>query len=202
MDDLRKTLWLMEKLMLLKANVHIRWTNYWLSLNAFRPTLDCSVPLWILTNGSQCTTLKLWVPIEERSVWRLHPTFSLSLTMLINSCSQVSLRKKEATVSPFLCSVSHCDIFALCNRQGESVGLDHVSCILLISSVTYFQPTLNKPLLALSGESGAGKTVNTKRVIQYFATISVGGEKKKESKMGVCYSSHWRICTSHVQNLH
>ncbi|XP_060931807.1 myosin heavy chain, fast skeletal muscle-like [Limanda limanda] len=62
--------------------------------------------------------------------------------------------KKRMEAPPHIFSVSdNAYQFMLCDRENQSV--------------------------LITGESGAGKTVNTKRVIQYFATISVAGGDKK-----------------------
>ncbi|KAL2297583.1 hypothetical protein Nmel_016128 [Mimus melanotis] len=76
--------------------------------------------------------------------------------------------KKRQEAPPHIFSISdNAYQFMLTDRHNQSI---------LITNNCYF--------CSDSGESGAGKTVNTKRVIQYFATIAVTGEKKKDPQPG------------------
>ncbi|KAG2460526.1 MYSS protein, partial [Polypterus senegalus] len=85
--------------------------------------------------------------------------------------------KKRMEAPPHIFSISD-------NAYQNMLTDNHVQGVLIIVFSFSFSP---------SGESGAGKTVNTKRVIQYFATIAVVGDKKKEQTGGQMKGKFIRI---------
>uniref|UniRef100_UPI003AAC632C myosin-1-like n=1 Tax=Centroberyx gerrardi TaxID=166262 RepID=UPI003AAC632C len=101
---------------------------------------------------------------ERYAAWMIY-TYSGLFCVTVNPYKSLPVYKQEVVVAyrgkkrqeapPHIFSISdNAYQFMLTDRENQSI--------------------------LITGESGAGKTVNTKRVIQYFATIAVSGDRKKD----------------------
>nr|BAE79361.1 myosin heavy chain embryonic type 1 [Cyprinus carpio] len=86
----------------------------------------------------------------------------------------------RATVNPYKwLPVYDAEVVAACRGKKRMEAPPHIFSVSDNAYQFMLTDRENQSVL-ITGESGAGKTVNTKRVIQYFATVAVHGDKKKE----------------------
>ncbi|KAM9410917.1 myosin heavy chain, fast skeletal muscle-like [Salvelinus alpinus] len=127
------------------------------------PKFDKIEDMAMMTHLNEATVL---YNLKERyAVWMIY-TYSGLFCVTVNPYKWLPVYNQEVVVAyrgkkrmeapPHIFSVSdNAYQFMLTDRENQSV--------------------------LITGESGAGKTVNTKRVIQYFATIAVSGKKESTS---------------------
>nr|XP_020665419.1 myosin-6 [Pogona vitticeps] len=85
------------------------------------------------------------------------------------------------TVNPYKwLPVYNAEVVAAYRGKKRSEAPPHIFSI-SDNAYQYMLTDRENQSVLITGESGAGKTVNTKRVIQYFASIAAIGDRKKES---------------------
>ncbi|XP_059806755.1 myosin-7 isoform X1 [Hypanus sabinus] len=85
------------------------------------------------------------------------------------------------TVNPYkMLPVYNAEVVAAYRGKKRSEAPPHIFSI-SDNAYQYMLTDRENQSILITGESGAGKTVNTKRVIQYFASIASGASMKKEA---------------------
>ncbi len=84
--------------------------------------------------------------------------------------------KKRTEVAPHL--------YAIADNAYSNMLRGKYFQLIHLSRIKFILDRENQSML-ITGESGAGKTENTKKVIQYFALVAAATEKKQEEGTGV-----------------
>ncbi|KAL4837270.1 hypothetical protein H8958_018609 [Nasalis larvatus] len=133
--------------------------------------------IYSVTGGVEPAEVNRDLPGCHHSLSQVLPT---NLMTSLVSCSRPTQGLFCVTVNPYKwLPVYNAEVVAAYRGKKRSEAPPHIFSI-SDNAYQYMLTDRENQSILITGESGAGKTVNTKRVIQYFASIAAIGDRGKK----------------------